>query len=127
MDLRSIFGLALLGLATPAWAGAPGATPGLVEVRPDLRDCPTPWCGGWWFRLANRKRTTCIDGERRRWCYAAQADWTELGLPDEEIAAVQAAASAEDAVLTATLVPVVLLDETFGELVVERAFIDAAR
>lgn len=48
----------------------------IFRVRPDLRMCPSPRCGGYWVAQANRATTRCGDGSVRAWCYV-----TEIKLP----------------------------------------------
>jgi hypothetical protein len=45
----------------------------IYVVRPDMRLCPSPLCGGYWVALANGARTRCQDGLRRPQCYVARA------------------------------------------------------
>lgn len=48
------------------------------RVRPDLRKCASPFCGGYWISLVNRKSTVCIDGEARSECYVAAINWDNI-------------------------------------------------
>jgi hypothetical protein len=64
---------ALLLAATGTSAPAP-ATGTIFLVRPDLRMCPSPMCGGFWVSRVNRATTTCADGTARPWCYVAGID-----------------------------------------------------
>ncbi len=60
--------LALLGARASS-----GATPSGTHflVRPDLRLCPSPTCGGAWVRRVNHATTRCADGSARKECYVA--------------------------------------------------------
>ena len=100
-----------------------------VEVKPDLRECPAPTCGGWWLHTVNQARSTCLDGSRERWCYVAQIDWRPLArdLSDEALLEVQSAAAAEQVLLHGELSTFDWADLTFAELTVDRAWVDSAR
>lgn len=73
--------LALTSGIAPAAATSP--SPASYLVRPDLRLCPSPLCGGAWIRRANHTRTRCLDGMVRSECYVARViGWrAEIG-PD---------------------------------------------
>lgn len=62
----------VLGCAVVARSGAPPVGSAVYVVRPDLRLCPSPMCGGYWVALANHARTKCADGLRRPACYVAK-------------------------------------------------------
>ena len=74
--------------------GADLARRGVFAVEPDARLCPSPWCGGYWVHLVNRKETTCADGTVAPRCYVADIDWTLLGLPPEQLEKLRAATAA---------------------------------
>ncbi len=57
------------------------STSTFVRVRPDLRKCMAPMCGGWWVSRVNFSNTKCADGKWARECYVADIDWTKTGLP----------------------------------------------
>jgi hypothetical protein len=57
-------------------------------VEPDLRRCASPFCGGVYYRLANANLTYCLDGKKADRCYAASADWSQLGLGEGGMAKV---------------------------------------
>ena len=44
-------------------------------VRPDLRRCASPMCGGFFVKQVNRTRTRCADGRNQRECYVAEINW----------------------------------------------------
>ncbi|MEK0085777.1 DUF6748 domain-containing protein [Benzoatithermus flavus] len=56
------------GIAQPALPGK------FYRVRPDLRRCVSPLCGGYWVALVNRAATACADGTSRPECYVARID-----------------------------------------------------
>ncbi len=66
--------IAATAFAVAAGAGAgsgTATTPVHYLVRPDLRMCPSPMCGGVWVRRVNHATTRCVDGASRSECYAA--------------------------------------------------------
>ena len=69
-------------------ADAPGSTYTYYFVKPDLRRCASPVCGGVFYRLANAETTRCLDGKKAEQCYAASADWSRLGLGEVGMAKV---------------------------------------
>lgn len=44
-------------------------------LRPDLRRCASPMCGGFFVKLVNHERTRCADGRNMTECYVAEIDW----------------------------------------------------
>lgn len=44
-------------------------------VRPDLRRCVSPMCGGYFVRRVNQPLTRCANGRDRPECYVAEIDW----------------------------------------------------
>jgi hypothetical protein len=54
------------------------------SVRPDLRRCASPLCGGFWFKSTNQKLTRCFDGSQAEECYAGDIALAALTLSDEE-------------------------------------------
>lgn len=57
---------------------------GYFSVRPDLRRCISPLCGGFWFKAVNQKLTRCFDGTEASECYAGDIDFDSLSLNEEE-------------------------------------------
>ena len=57
---------------TAAATSAPVPAAPIFRVRPDLRMCPSPACGGFWVARANRATTMCAGGAARAWCYVAE-------------------------------------------------------
>ncbi|MGH9968831.1 MAG: DUF6748 domain-containing protein [Pyrinomonadaceae bacterium] len=45
------------------------------SLRPDLRRCASPLCGGYFVRRVNQSRTRCADGKLKTECYVAEIDW----------------------------------------------------
>ncbi|HEY6562563.1 MAG TPA: DUF6748 domain-containing protein [Polyangiaceae bacterium] len=60
------------------------ARAGYFSVRPDLRRCISPLCGGFWFKAVNQKLTRCFDGSEAAECYAGDIDWRRLSLSEEQ-------------------------------------------
>jgi hypothetical protein len=54
------------------------------SVRPDLRRCVSPLCGGFWFKALNQKSTRCFDGSEAAECYAGDIDLEVLSLSEAE-------------------------------------------
>jgi hypothetical protein len=48
------------------------------SIRPDLRLCPAPLCGGFFVSAVNRARTQCADGTVAPSCYVTEIDWDDL-------------------------------------------------
>src|SRR5262245_33637628 len=69
-----------------AKADIAGGTYTYYFVKPDLRRCASPFCGGVFYRLANAETTRCLDGKLAAQCYAASADWSRLGLGEAGMA-----------------------------------------
>lgn len=51
------------------------STSTFFAVRPDLRRCASPRCGGYFVRRVNQRRTRCADGQQLTECYVAEIDW----------------------------------------------------
>ncbi len=75
-------------------ADAPGSTFTYYFVKPDLKRCAAPVCGGVYYRLANADTTRCFDGKKAEQCYAASADFAKLGLSEVGMAKVNEALNA---------------------------------
>jgi hypothetical protein len=63
-------------------ADVSGGTYTYYFVKPDLRRCASPYCGGVFYQLANAETTKCFDGKKAEWCYAAGQDTARLGLSE---------------------------------------------
>ena len=50
------------------------ATATFYSVRPDLRRCASPLCGGYFVKRVNMSSTRCADGRFRAECYVAELD-----------------------------------------------------
>ena len=56
-----------------AQASAPNST--FYSLRPDMRKCASPMCGGYFVRRVNQTLTTCANGKQMAECYIAGIDW----------------------------------------------------
>jgi hypothetical protein len=70
-----------------AKADLAGGTYTYYFVKPDLRRCAAPFCGGVHYQLANAQSTRCFDGRKAEWCYAAGQDTNRLGLGEAGVGA----------------------------------------
>ncbi|QSA95633.1 DUF6748 domain-containing protein [Methylococcus sp. EFPC2] len=57
---------------------------GYFSVRPDLRKCASPLCGGVFVQSVNRLTTRCADGRLRPECYVADVSLQALNLPPDQ-------------------------------------------
>ncbi len=55
-----------------------------VTLRPDVRRCVSPLCGGYWVERVNQTTTRCSDGAYHAACYVAEVDLSRLGLTEEQ-------------------------------------------
>jgi hypothetical protein len=69
---------------------SPAGAADYLRIRPDVRRCASPLCGGFFVQRVNRSNTLCADGERRSECYVADLDLSALALNDEQASLVQA-------------------------------------
>ena len=105
-ELAALFALSAVRLLTPSVQAREEARDnatfdhrGIYSVRPDLRKCISPLCGGYWVSLVNRKKTPCLDGTKAEACYVASIDWSALGLSDNRLAKFQRALVAGEALV----------------------------
>jgi hypothetical protein len=114
MHTRNLFLLSLIALAPACGAPAedlaedqiesaqtdegksdePGSTYTYYSVRPDLRRCVAPLCGGVWVKRVNQTWTRCADGQwTQDECYVANVDYSKLGISQSDYQEIQANAS----------------------------------
>ncbi|UZR27230.1 DUF6748 domain-containing protein [Methylococcus mesophilus] len=62
---------------------------GYFSVRPDLRKCASPACGGVFVQRVNHLTTRCADGKLRPECYVAGVSLQALNLPADQEDSVQ--------------------------------------
>jgi hypothetical protein len=55
-----------------------------LVIRPDLRRCASPMCGGFFVKRANYGTTRCADGSYKDECYVPAISTTALGFDDGE-------------------------------------------
>ncbi len=73
-----------LGSLQSAAADPISSTSTYFSVRPDLRECPSPECGGFFIQRVNRELTRCASGQPARECQVTEIDLSALGLSDAE-------------------------------------------
>src|SRR5690349_18520236 len=52
-------------------------------VRPDLRKCASPMCGGYFVHQVNSDLTRCANGRQMSECYVSSIDWN--GIAEAEL------------------------------------------
>ncbi len=87
MITKTLFLLSMLWI--PLLSQAADDNANYFSVRPDLRKCPSPQCGGVFVQTVNRLTTRCPDGKLRPECYVAEVNLAALALPPEEEDAVR--------------------------------------
>src|SRR5262249_44715728 len=71
-------------------AGASSASSSTYyTLRPDLRRCASPMCGGVFVQRVNRASTRCVDGSWASECYVADVSLDSLGFTDAEKASFE--------------------------------------
>lgn len=108
MLTRSMFFVSLFALTLPACGGQTttdsatddaslsddgkadrtGGGSSYYVVRPDLRRCAAPACGGSFIKRVNYATTTCADGSTAAECYVAAVDYTQTALDDNDMNAL---------------------------------------
>lgn len=73
----------------PLPAPIAGENFGYFSVRPDLRKCAFPICGGVFVQRVNHFTTRCADGRLRPECYVADVSLQPLNLPSEQEDSIQ--------------------------------------
>jgi len=51
-------------------------------IRPDMRKCASPMCGGYFVKRVNATTTRCANGRNMSECYVASIDWNGIGEVD---------------------------------------------
>lgn len=76
------------GIASPAVVHSESVPDSLAStstfftIRPDLRRCASPRCGGFFVRRVNTRLTRCADGQQMTECYVAEIDWNGHSQPE---------------------------------------------
>ncbi len=73
----------------PVFPPIAGENFGYFSVRPDLRKCAFPMCGGVFVQRVNHFTTRCADGRLRPECYVAGVSLRALDLPPDQEDSVQ--------------------------------------
>ena len=92
-----------------------------LTIRPDMRKCVSPICGGWWVKAVNRNKMRCVDGTVSSECYVGTDKVNIPQLTDMQIAELRQAMSASQALLFASLSS----DIPYGQLIINRAWLSA--
>jgi hypothetical protein len=140
MSTRSLFLFSILSLTFVACAGqtdVPGTDDASLAddakadrtsggtsyylIRPDLRRCAAPGCGGSFIKRVNFASTTCVDGSSAAECYVAAADYSKAGLDDNDMAAV----SGHPIIVKASIAKTTYGKSTYGTLNVSEVWIAA--
>jgi hypothetical protein len=124
--MRSLWKVAVgAALVSVAYA-VPAPQPTTYSLTPDLRDCVTPICGGWFLSRVNANSMRCIDGTMAPACYVAEVDWAAMGLDPAAEATLVSAAFADQVLVEGRLYRFSHPLGTFGGLTPERAWIEIA-
>src|SRR5262245_33789094 len=108
-------------------ADAPGSTYTYYFVKPDLRRCAAPACGGVYYRLANAETTRCFDGKKAEQCYAASDDFSRTGLGEVGMAKVaEALTQASFGPGTQLLVRAQIVSKDWGMGIAKQAALSAS-
>ncbi|HEX6625036.1 MAG TPA: DUF6748 domain-containing protein [Pyrinomonadaceae bacterium] len=87
-----------------AKADALNQTATYYAVKPDLRKCAWPACGGWMVSRVNRAWTLCHDGVWRNACYVVDFDLArDLGLATDDADGLEAGMRAEEVLVRGRL------------------------
>jgi hypothetical protein len=54
---------------------------GYYTYRPDMRECVSPVCGGFFVKQVNKKFTICADGSYQNECYVSGISWATKDAP----------------------------------------------
>jgi hypothetical protein len=87
-------------------------------LRPDLRRCAYPMCGGTFVARVNRTTTKCIDGAWASECRVLDTDFSALHLTDAELSSFSGSAI----VVRGTLKPTVVNGSTYSILKVSEVW-----
>jgi hypothetical protein len=99
MRLAVLSVLVGVALAIPGGAESVTAPPTTFLVRPNLRMCPSPVCGGAWVRRVNHATTRCADGTLARECYVARMS----GIPEKLASALAGSVLAQGRLVAARI------------------------
>lgn len=109
-------------LADDAKADRTAGASSYYLIRPDLRRCAAPMCGGSFVKRVNFPTTTCVDGSTAAECYVAAEDYSKAGLDDNDMSAV----SGRPIIVKASIAKTKFASGTYGTLNVSEVWIAAA-
>src|SRR5437763_2397758 len=138
MMTRSLFLASLFALSLPACGGQTadatddasldddkadrtGSGSSYYLIRPDLRRCASPMCGGSFVERVNFATTTCVDGKSAADCYVAAVDYSKSKLDDNDMTAV----AGRPIIVKGSIVMTKYPTGTFGNLVVSEVWVAA--
>jgi len=75
----------------------------LYRLRHDNRRCVSPLCGGVWVSRVSRSTVRCADGTYANECYAAEVDYSALGLAEPALSEFSSRAASGQAIVRARL------------------------
>lgn len=90
-------------------------------VKPDLRKCISPMCGGWIINPVNKRKMQCLDGRVMEECYVGTLNITIPHISEKQTETLINAMHQSQALISATITD----DVPFGHLNVDRAWVSA--
>lgn len=93
-----------------------------LTVKPDLRKCVSPICGGWIVKPVNRRVLKCPDGSVRRACYVGTDKISITHLSDDQLNELRQAMSASRVLILANVSNRI----DYGLLVINAAWLSAS-
>jgi hypothetical protein len=94
---------------------------GYFQIRPDMRRCAAPMCGGNFVKRANFTTITCHDGSSNAECYVAGVDFSKLNLTDGEKSSLEG----KPLVVKGTIAKKTINGKSYGNLVITEAWVGA--
>src|SRR5690242_15103572 len=73
-------------------ADSASSTSTYYTMRPDLRKCAFPLCGGTFVKRVNQPETKCLDGSWADECRVLDVDYSKLGFTDGELGSFEGSA-----------------------------------
>lgn len=67
----------LLASVSLSFPDSLNSTSTYYTVRPDLRRCAAPLCGGFFIKRVNQSLARCADGRMKTECYVAEIEWND--------------------------------------------------
>ena len=94
---------------------------GYFQMRPDLRRCAAPACGGTFVKRANFTTISCHDGSTSSECYVAGVDFSKLNLTESE----QSSLAGKPLIVKGTISKKTINGKSYGNLVITEAWVGA--